>query len=1033
MRAVLYGAFFLSGLAGLVYESIWSRYLGLFVGHGAYAQAIVLVVFLGGLSLGSLLVGQRSERVRWPLLWYAGVEGAVGLYGIFFHDVYLGVTGLARGSLFPALAGSPALPAVKWMLAGGLILPPAILLGTTFPLMSAGVIRFGPERPGRTLSLLYFTNSLGAATGAVVAGFFLLGYAGLPGTILAAAFLNLSAALAVWVVWRRARAPDAVVPAPYAPREADPGAEAGSGAGERLWRLLLAVSFGTALASFIYEIAWIRMLSLVLGSATHSFELMLSAFILGLALGSFWMRERADTFDDPIRVLGEIQWAMGLLALATLPVYVLSFYGMGDLLSTLQRNVPGYRVFNVARYGFALIVMLPATFCAGATLPLITRTLLDTRRGERAIGWVYGVNTLGSIVGVAAASLFLLPALGLKNLLILGAGLDMLLGVALLARLGLAPDRIPRAAKVAAAGAVGVVLVLGVAVPLDRALLNSGVYRYGQVREGGEILFFEDGRTATVAVERSRDGAVLTLSTNGKGDASVSQRWIDWARSLRERSPEGSLPPLPDGGPQPLNVDEPTQSLLALVTMAHAPGARTAAVVGQGSGITSHFLLGSPRVEEVVTVEIEPAMVEGSRRFYPGNRRVFDDPRSTIAIDDAKSYFASTQRDFDVIISEPSNPWVSGVASLFTVEFYRTVRRHLRPGGVFGQWIQLYEIDDGLILSILAALHRVFPSFQIFQIHSSDILVVASGEPRFPAPDWSVFELPDVRADLALTHPFTPPILEATRSLDRTALSPLLEGWGHPNSDFYPLVDLGAERTRYLDRRADGFLAAGEPGFHPGDLFLESHAGRSPHGEVPVPQMPRMRAVARTSRLRDLLDSGAAEPGAPLPHGADLRGELYRVRRLDQVLAMPGEPASWEAWTEDALGVVRALHAGLDGAIHGELFDRLDAYVEARDAPSGPRAAVELVRGIEARDWSAVAGAADLLAGELEGGAAWVPPELLLDAGVCAMVATGDAEGARRHLEEVGPRVRRSSEDLRSRLLRAYVEAAEEDRLPPIP
>ncbi|NIP57888.1 MAG: hypothetical protein GWM92_06540, partial [Gemmatimonadetes bacterium] len=318
---------------------------------------------------------------------------------------------------------------------------------------------------------------------------------------------------------------------------------------------------------------------------------------------------------------------------------------------------------------------------------------------------------------------------------------------------------------------------------------------------------------------------------------------------------------------------------------------------------------------------------------------------------------------------------MSGVASLFTVEFYETVRRHLRPGGVFGQWIQLYEIDDGLVLTILAALHRVFPSYQIFQIHSSDVLVVASTEPRFPEPDWSVFEYPAVRTDLAVTHPFTRPLLETTRVLDRRALAPLLERWEHANSDFFPLVDLGAERTRYLNRRADGFLAAGEAGFHPSDLFLEPLGRPTPHGGVPVPQMPRMRALARTSRLRAVLDSAGEDPGRP---SAELGTELYRVHRLGEVLDSEGPPASWEAWTEEALEVARLLHAGLEGAVRADLFDRLERYLDARDAPRGPRAAVGLVRGLEAREWSRVAGAATVLAAELEAGAAWVPPGLLL-------------------------------------------------------
>src|SRR5918999_1670736 len=189
--------FILSGAAGLIYESIWSRYLGLFVGHSAYAQIIVLVIFLGGMSLGAYLIGERSERVRRPLRMYAYVELAAGVIGVLFDDVYRGVTALAYDSIFPALAGGPGLTIVKWAIAGLLILPQSILLGATFPLMSAGALRIRGDRPGRTLGLLYFANSLGAAVGVLLAGFALIRWFGLPGTLITAAAINVAVGLAV--------------------------------------------------------------------------------------------------------------------------------------------------------------------------------------------------------------------------------------------------------------------------------------------------------------------------------------------------------------------------------------------------------------------------------------------------------------------------------------------------------------------------------------------------------------------------------------------------------------------------------------------------------------------------------------------------------------------------------------------------------------------------------------------------------------------------------------------------------------------
>ena len=202
MSILLITVFILSGAAGLIYESIWSRYLGLFVGHSAYAQVIVLVIYLGGMSIGSAIAARRSARIKEPLVAYAIVEGLVGLLGLIFHDVFLGVTSFAYSTVFPALAGGSALVVVKWAIAGLLILPQAVLLGATFPLMSAGLIRLvsrdGRSDTGRLISVLYFANSIGAAVGVLIAGFYLIGAAGLPGTILTAAIINLLVGLSVF-------------------------------------------------------------------------------------------------------------------------------------------------------------------------------------------------------------------------------------------------------------------------------------------------------------------------------------------------------------------------------------------------------------------------------------------------------------------------------------------------------------------------------------------------------------------------------------------------------------------------------------------------------------------------------------------------------------------------------------------------------------------------------------------------------------------------------------------------------------------
>jgi spermidine synthase len=242
--------FIFSGAAGLVYESLWSRYLGLLVGHGAYAQVLVLVIFLGGMSLGAALIARRTAAIRNPLLWYAAVEAIVGVLALVFHDVFVATSGFAYTALFPALGDGGIVTFAKWTLAALLILPQSILLGTTFPLMSAGVLRRSASaRAGHVLGLLYFANSLGAATGVLIAGFWLLEHAGLPGTLAIAAMVNLGVALVSFLIARRDDALP-IVSSGDAPADARPA----------LWSLLLWVSFATAVASLFYDIAWIRIL-----------------------------------------------------------------------------------------------------------------------------------------------------------------------------------------------------------------------------------------------------------------------------------------------------------------------------------------------------------------------------------------------------------------------------------------------------------------------------------------------------------------------------------------------------------------------------------------------------------------------------------------------------------------------------------------------------------------------------------------------------------------------------------------------------
>ncbi|AXQ30617.1 spermidine synthase [Solimonas sp. K1W22B-7] len=763
-RGWFYALFALSGFAGLIYESIWSHYLKLMLGHAAYAQTLVLVIFMGGMAIGSFLAGRWSQGVARPLLWYAGAEGLLGVAALLFDLVFRQMSGWLFDSVIPGLEAGWTIDLVKWGAATLMTLPQAILLGATFPLMSAGLLRAHPGTPGQSLSWLYFTNSLGAAIGVLASGFYLIDAVGLPGTILTAGLVNFALALTVYVAERSTPPPPRVLA----------GERAAAGSGGVAVPAMLLTALLTGAASFLYEIGWIRMLSLVLGSATHSFELMLSAFILGLSLGSFYIRKRIDTAVEPLKLLGWIQVAMALLALLSLPLYLKTFDAMGIAFRALSPTEEGYAGFMLFSHALCLALMLPVTICAGMTLPLITAALLRAGHGEGSIGRVYAANTVGAIAGVLLGVHVLMPLAGLRWVVMGGALVDLGLGAWLLLRAGGPFGRQPR---LALAGALLLALGLVLTVRLDPRTTVSGVFRSGETRVTGDVIFLRDGKTATVDVQRHRDGS-MSIATNGKVDAAIGAK----------------------GRPSP---DDSTMVLLGVVPLAMLPEAKTVGVIGMGSGRTTHTLLSSSRLERVDTVEIEPAMVEGARQFGDSVKLAYTDPRSHIHIEDAKTYFARNRRQYDIVMSEPSNPWVSGVSTLFSEEFYRQVKTYIRPKGLFVQWLQLYETDVRLLSTVFNALGAEFQDYRAYYTNDGDMLIVASKDGAVPElNDW-VMQEPGVMELLKGINIRTLADIEQRRLGSQATLAPYFASFGYqPNSDYFPVLDQNAASRRFMRRSA---------------------------------------------------------------------------------------------------------------------------------------------------------------------------------------------------------------------------------------
>jgi spermidine synthase len=520
------------------------------------------------------------------------------------------------------------------------------------------------------------------------------------------------------------------------------------------------------------------------------------------------------------------------------------------------------------------------------------------------------------------------------------------------------------------------------------------VFRHGEVAASrdAQVLFHKDGKTATVHLVRYPDA--VSLRTNGKSDGSINM----------DLSGERG-------------TDEVTMVLTAALPLALKPDARSAAVIGIGTGLTSHALLQSLALERVDTIEIEPAMAEAARGFMPRNSAAFADPRGQIWYDDAKTFFSTRGRRYDVIISEPSNPWVSGVSGLFTREFYRHVRTYLNEGGLLVQWIQLYEIDASLVASVLRALGEEFPHYAVFAPSDHDLLIVAGNSPLALPPDAAVFEQPGLAKELWTVHVLTAGDLDARYLGSRALLEPLVESYAMPaNSDYAPILDQHAARHRFTEKTAAdmvGLLNAGVPVLE----MLESSRSRRAvnalfRGGYAFDRVENTR-LAWYARNWMVNDRPPPPEAVPTPLQKDI--ELVRLRLVDC-----HEPRDNDVWLHAALRVAQAVNPFLAPDDVLPVWGRVALAPCFRGLQDFQRRWIGLFRAVAARDAQNMADLSRLLLGtqpELSADAR----EYLLIAGMAGAIAAGRREAAMELWRAHGERVRRPGAPV-LRLLRCHAE-----------
>ncbi|MEW5721512.1 MAG: fused MFS/spermidine synthase [Thermodesulfobacteriota bacterium] len=770
MRPFLGLLFFLSGTAGLVYEVVWARYFSLLLGATALAQTLILATFMGGLALGNWFLGAAVDRARRPLFLYGLLEVLIGLYALTFPRLYQALEGFISLLAFSLEAGETTVWTAKFVLSGLLVLPPTLGMGGTLPVLVKYFTR-SVQTSGREVALLYAVNSGGAVAGCLWAGFWLIRTYGLNGPLYIAAGLNLFAGAAALVLASGARSGPVGPAVRTAPREPEP-----QGAWSREQKIAIAGAGISGFAVMLFEVAWVRLLSLALGGTTYSFSLMLAAFISGLTLGSLVIRGRIAQVRDPFRLFGVLEILITASLIAALPVYERLPYFVANLSHVFNPVPQTFLYFETAKYGLCFLVMFLPTFFSGMALPVVSQLAAGgLGRLGRRVGLVFAVNTLGTLAGALLVGLYLLPRLGLKATLELGMGLNLGVGLLVLAA-GKRGTLRTRAAWPAALAA-GFALYVALVPDWNLLVVTAGEYRYRReapdyreylrIFDRMEIVFYEDGPTATTSVVHDRRHDNLVLAINGKPDASS-------------------------------RYDLPTQVLLAHLPLALRGEARQALVIGLGSGITAGSAI-THDLEKLTVLELCPSVVRAARLFDQFNYKVLDDPRLDLRVTDAKTFFQLDRTRYDVIVSEPSNPWVAGVASLFSLEYFRAARDHLAAGGLMAQWCHLYEMDDPTFRTVVRTFREVFPRCELWALGRQDVLLLgyAGRGPIDPAVVRRALARPAVARDLARIGLLDLVSLLSLQIMSEETLARAVYGWDQVHRDLHPVLDYQAPLSFY--------------------------------------------------------------------------------------------------------------------------------------------------------------------------------------------------------------------------------------------
>ena len=732
----------LSGIASLTYQVTWVRLLGLSMGSTSASISTVLAAFFFGMALGSYLAERITRNRIDSLKPYIVLELLIGVSGLALLPILLHLDGLL--ALFPAIGTQLSL---KFIVAIFLLSIPTLCMGATFPVMAAILIRRHAE-VGLRISQLYSVNTAGAVLGAALTGFVFIPNWGLDGAIYIAFALNMTIVV-LGLFFSRTWVLPLIETTPIAAQGEVVAAE-----GDSAYRLrALIVLAATGFVSIATQVGWTKYLSIFTGTTIYGFAAILTVFLSGIAAGSWAIKSHLEKIRAP-----QTWMAMGLLLLGiSLVLTRVGFSALPPIYEMVNHLNTSPILQHLTKYSIVFALLFVPTFLLGALFPLNLKLYCGTLSAVRArIGKAYSINTVASIAGAIFAGFWFIPKYGTDHLLTLMAA-----GILLLALMFLPTLRRPIMRFAVLGGVIATLVGAWLAPHLSyQQLIASVGYQWDSDAKSGKkpaFLFLKEGKAGVISLV-TYDHTIAKLQNNGLNESLIHMH--DPNRALLVETLLGLVPYMLHGHPQ------------------------SAFVVGFGGGITTRALTLTD-LKSIRVVELEPAVVEADRHVAVGEVPALRDSRVHLDFNDARNTLLVEPTRYDLIIAQPSHPWLAGAANVFTRQFWDISKSRLNEGGVFSQWVNLFNMDATTLRSLFRAFYQVFPQGMSFaNLNTGDLILIGSTQPL--SFDYkhitNILEQPKIRATLGPHEILTPADLLWYFALSRDEAL-VAAGDARPNTD----------------------------------------------------------------------------------------------------------------------------------------------------------------------------------------------------------------------------------------------------------